>query len=176
MKDFTLGKRIAIVGCGGSGKSYLSEKMGEMLGIEVFHLDKLYWKPSWVERDKAEFDGICREIYKKDSFIIDGNFMRTMPERMENSDTLIWLDFSTIAAVRGVLSRVIKNYGHVRPDMGDGCPERFDLSFIKWIVGFRKKTRPKVKAVAEKASADGKTVVILHNRREVNEFCEKLRV
>lgn len=169
-----IGHRIIIVGSGGSGKSHLSRRLGDILGIEVHHLDKLYWLPGWVEREKDEFDLLCSEIYKKDSFIIDGNYMRTMKMRIEHADTMIWLDFSTFAAVRGVLHRIRTTRGRVRPDMGDGCPERFDPSFIKWIVNFRRKVRPKIVKVAEEALSEGKNVIVLKNRREVEEFVKSL--
>ena len=42
-------ERIAIVGCGGSGKSHLDRRLGARLGITPAHLDALYcdndWKP-----------------------------------------------------------------------------------------------------------------------------------
>ena len=35
--------RIAIIGCGGSGKSHLSRSLGTLLGIAPVHLDGLYY-------------------------------------------------------------------------------------------------------------------------------------
>jgi adenylate kinase family enzyme len=35
-------KRILIIGSGGAGKSTLARHLGEILNIEIFHLDKLY--------------------------------------------------------------------------------------------------------------------------------------
>ncbi len=165
-----LGKKTVIVGCGGSGKSYLAARLGEITGIEVVHLDRLYWLPGWVTRSKEEFDGMLEKVYEKDSYIMDGNFMRTMERRVGEADTVIWLDFPTLACIRGVISRVISYRGNVRPDMGDGCPERFDPSFMKWIVDFRKTTRPKIINIVDRARKRGLSVTVLRSRCEVNSF------
>ncbi len=170
-----LGRRICIIGCGGSGKSYLSDILGAAVGIDVLHLDKIFWLPGWVTRERDEFDAICAEWYRRESFIIDGNYSRTLPDRVDVSSTVIWLDFSTFACIRGVFSRIIKNFGRVRSDMGDGCPERFDLEFIVWIWNFRRDQRPKLVAAAEKARAEGKRVIVFQNRRQVNEFLKELQ-
>ncbi len=166
----TIGKKTLIVGCGGAGKSYLAARLGQITRIPVVHLDKLYWLPDWVTRSAEEFDGILNEICTQDSYIMDGNYMRTMPRRLKDADTVLWLDFSTIACVFGVLSRIRKNRGRVREDMGEGCPERFDLDFMRWIVGFRKNTRPKIVAAIADARARGVKVTVLKSRRQVNAF------
>ena len=47
-------RRIAIIGAGGAGKSTLARQLGEVLGIEVIHLDALFWKPGWVDTPRDE--------------------------------------------------------------------------------------------------------------------------
>lgn len=172
---FNIGSRICVIGCGGSGKSYLSHVLGEELGIEVLHLDKIFWLPGWVTRDKDEFDAICEDFYRRESFIIDGNYSRTLPRRVDVCDTVIWLDFSTLACLWGVISRIIKNLGRVRFDMGEGCPERFDLEFILWILNFRRNQRPKIVSAVENAAAKGASVIVFKNRRRVNGFIKNIK-
>jgi len=38
-------RRVAIVGSAGAGKSALARQLGAILGVEVVHLDALFWKP-----------------------------------------------------------------------------------------------------------------------------------
>ena len=134
-------ERILIIGCGGSGKSTLARQLGEKLNLPVVHLDKLFWKPGWVESSKEEIDAKIMEEISKPQWIMDGNFNRTMPVRIKYCDAVIYLDFSRFACLRGVLKRVLTTYGKVRPDMGDGCPERFDWEFLKWVWNFKKNKR-----------------------------------
>ncbi len=39
-------KKIMLIGSGGAGKSTLARKLGVKLGIDVYHLDTLFWKPN----------------------------------------------------------------------------------------------------------------------------------
>ncbi len=165
-------KRVIIIGCGGAGKSTLAQKLGQKTGLPVVHLDKLYWKPGWVERTPEEFDPIIRAEMAKEAWIMDGNFNRTMPERLERCDTVIYLDFSRLACLLGVLKRVITTHGTVRPDMGEGCPERIDPDFLKWVWNFNKNKRKKYhKLLAEAKHAQ---VIILKNRRSLRRFLKEL--
>lgn len=43
--------RIAIMGCGGSGKSHLARELGSRLGITPVHLDARYYGQDWKPLD-----------------------------------------------------------------------------------------------------------------------------
>ena len=166
-------ERIIIIGCGGAGKSTLARKLGEVLNLPVVHLDKLFWKPNWVEKSNEEFDALLAQELAKDRWIMDGNFNRTMPERMKRCDTIIYLDFSRFACLMGVLKRVITTYGKVRPDMGEGCPERIDLEFLKWVWNFNKNKRESYYKLLNEA--ENVETIVLKNRRAVNLFLKSLK-
>ena len=136
-------ERIIIIGCGGAGKSTLARQLGEKTGLPVVHLDKLFWHPGWVESTKDEIDAKILEEMQKPQWILDGNYNRTLPMRLEKCDTVIYLDFSRFACLMGVVKRVVTTYGKVRPDMGEGCPERFDWEFLQWVWNFNRKHREK---------------------------------
>ena len=165
-------ERIVIIGCGGSGKSTLARQLGEKLNIPVVHLDKLWWKPNWVESSREEFDAKLAQELAKPRWIMDGNFNRTMPKRVARCDTIIYLDFSRFACLLGVLKRVITTYGKVRPDMGDGCPERFDREFLKWVWNFNKNKRDTYYKLLNEVQ--GVETIVLKNRRMVKRFLKSL--
>ena len=165
-------ERILIIGCGGAGKSTLARQLGEKLDIPVVHLDKIFWKPGWVEMPREEFDQRLRQEVAKDKWIMDGNFDRTMPERIQRCDTIIYLDFSRFACLMGVFKRILTTYGTVRPDMGEGCPERVDFEFLKWVWNFNKNKREKNYRLLNEA--EGVETIILKNRRAVREFLEQV--
>ena len=166
-------ERIIIIGCGGAGKSTLARKLGEMLDIPVVHLDKLFWKPGWVETTAEEFDALLAMELVKDHWIMDGNFNRTMPERIKRCDTIIYLDFSRFACLTGVLKRIITTYGTVRPDMGEGCPERIDLDFLKWVWNFNKNKRESYYKLLNEV--ENVETIVLKNRRAVKLFLKSLK-
>ena len=165
-------ERIMIIGCGGAGKSTLARQLGEKTGLPVVHLDKLFWKPGWVSISREEFDTVHREAIAQDRWIIDGNFDRTIPERLTRCDTVIYLDFSRFSCLLGVVKRILTTYGSVRPDMGAGCPERLDWEFLRWVWNFNKNKRENNHRLLKEA--EGTAVIILKNRRDVKKFLQSI--
>jgi len=166
-------ERILIIGCGGAGKSTFARKLGEKTGLPVVHLDKLFWKPGWVESTKEEIDQKILLEMEKPAWIMDGNYNRTLDLRLQRCDTVIYLDFSTAACLWGVAKRVITTYGTVRPDMGEGCPERFDWEFLRWVATYNRDKRQS--NYARIRNAPHAKLIVLKNRREVNRFLESIR-
>ena len=165
-------KRIMIIGCGGAGKSTLARQLGEKTGLPVVHLDKLFWRPGWEHISRDEFDVLHREALMGEKWILDGNFDRTMEERIKHCDTVIYLDFSRFACLYGVAKRILTTYGKVRPDMGEGCPERFDMDFLKWVWNFNKNKRENTYRLLNEA--EGIEKIVLKNRRAVRAFLKSL--
>jgi len=142
------------------------------LQLPVVHLDKVFWRPGWQSISKAEFDDLLAIELEKPQWIMDGNFNRTIPWRLEKCDTVIYLDFPRILCLWGVISRIVKTYGKVRPDMGEGCPERIDLDFLKWVWNFNKENRASMHDAVNRASLA--KVYIFKNRRQVKRFLKSL--
>ena len=165
-------KRIVIIGCGGAGKSTLARQLGEKLNLPVVYLDKIFWKPGWVEMDKEEFDARIRAEMDKETWIIDGNYNRTMPERIQRSDTVIYLDFSRMTCLWGVIKRNLTNRGKVRPDMGEGCPEKIDIEFLKWVWNYNRDKRERNYRLLNEATHA--QTIVLKNRRMVKRFLDAL--
>ncbi|RHW43167.1 DNA topology modulation protein [Neobacillus notoginsengisoli] len=137
-------KRIMIIGSGGAGKSTLAKELGERLGIKVYHLDSLFWQPGWVPMERNKFIELQKEIMKKEEWIIDGNYSGTMELRLERADTVIFLHYSTIRCLYGIVKRRLEYHGKTRFDMGAGCPERLDWEFAMWVAGFNRMKAPKL--------------------------------
>lgn len=166
-----LHKRILLIGCGGSGKSTLARTLGEKTGLPVVHLDQIYWKPGWQPLPREEFDEKLTAELKNPEWIIDGNFDRTIPLRLEYCDAVIFLDLPRLVCLFGVIRRVLHSYGRTRADMGEGCPEKFDLSFLKWVWNFNDQKRDKYLSLL---NASGKPFYRVRSRRELPALIEKI--
>ncbi|NLY66996.1 MAG: DNA topology modulation protein [Tissierellia bacterium] len=167
-------RRIAIIGCGGAGKSTLARKLGEILKLPVYHLDSLFWKAGWVPMPVEEWKLIQEELTSKDEWIIDGNYRGTMDIRLSKADTIIFLDYPTYICLFRVIKRLIKYYGKTRPDMAEGCNETLDLEFIKWILNFRRNKRPDI---INKINTykDRKNIYIIKSPKELEVFIEQIQ-
>ena len=166
------GEICVLLGPSGSGKSTLAVALGEKLGLPVVHLDQLWWKEGWRNVTREEFDSRLAMAMNMDGWIIDGNYSRTMEMRLAKCDTVIYLDFGRWACLRGMCQRVFGNYGKARPDMAQGCPERFDPSFVKWIWDYNKNNR--VRNYMYLAQAKHAKTIVLKNRKEIKAFLRNL--
>lgn len=164
-------ERVIIIGNCGAGKSTLAAKLAKKLGLPLVHLDRLRFIGNWVERPREEFDEMLMRELEKQRWIIDGNYNRTIPLRMRYCDTVVFLDFPRFLCLWRVIKRVTRYHGKTRPDMGDNCPERFDLEFMKYVWQFRKKHRKRYLEMLSKAK--DKNVVILRNPRQAEDFLKK---
>lgn len=135
-------KRILIAGCGGAGKSVLASRLGKKTGLPVVHLDRLWWLPGWVERSREEFDTLLERELEKPAWIIEGNYSRTFPRRLRYADLCVFLDLDVETCLAGAQDRAARYAGRTRPDMTEGCPERMDGEFVRWIEDFAQNTRP----------------------------------
>lgn len=166
-------KRVMIIGGPGSGKSTLARAMGARLGLPVTHIDRFQFQAGWVETDPRQRDARIRETIARDSWIIDGNYSSTVQDRMDRADTLIWLDVPMWRRLWRVARRTIRHYGQNRPDLPEGCPERFSPDFIHYIVTSNK--RQKAKAADRYATMSRKAQAFhLRSSQDVRAFLKSL--
>lgn len=146
--------RIAIIGYSGAGKSTLAQRLGEALELPVLHLDTVHWLPGWQVRDKEGRDRMVLDFLSQNEngWIIDGNYSGMLhEERMAAAHLIIFLDFPRRVCLARAWTRYRQNKGKTRSSMTDGCDERFDFEFVKWILvdGRNKKRKAAFENVAK---------------------------
>jgi adenylate kinase family enzyme len=166
-------QRIAVIGCGGSGKSHFARRLGARLGLPVVHLDQYYWQPGWVATDLDTFRRRVAELAAADRWIMDGNFSHAYPERLPRADTIIWFDMPRWRCILGVVRRILLGFGRTRSDMTEGCPERISIDLLLWVWVFPKRHRPRVeKGIAEYGGRA--RLVHFQSRRDAKRFLASL--
>lgn len=167
--------RVLVIGSPGTGKTTFSKKLAAKTGLPLIHLDLLYHDKSkdyYNEINKEAWYAKVEELIRKDKWIIDGNYNSTLEARVSRADTIIFLDFSTSKALRGVLDRRIKLHNKVRDDMPSDWSEHIDWSFIRYVWEYNKNKRPKVREVIH--APKNKTVIVFKNHRETDKYLEIL--
>lgn len=160
-------KRISIVGGPGTWKTTLAQRLSNILKIPATHLDSVNFKPNWEKIPTEERDNIILEKSKEEYWIIDGNYVGTLGERLERADLVIWLDYSTINIIKGVLERTIRNFNKEKKEL-PGCKERIDWHFLKYMITFRTKKRRKIEENINKIAKE--KVIIFYKRKELNKW------
>jgi adenylate kinase family enzyme len=161
-------KRVAIVGPGGAGKSTFARALGERIDVPVFHLDRFFWKPGWVETPRDEWRSRQSELFAGDRWIADGNYGGTFDERFARADTVIIVARSRLACVASAFGRTARHHG--KAVQADECPERFQVAFYRWIWNYQRDSRPRLDAALQRH--DHLQVVELTTRRAMTRFLD----
>ena len=161
--------KIAIIGYSGSGKSTLARKLAESFHVPVLHLDRVQFRPNWEIRPQASKE-IMAKVFMDihNGWIIDGNYSKlSYGRRMEEADVIILLLFSKISCLYRVIRRYFKHKNTTRPDMAEGCKEKLDWGFIRWILrdGRTKESKARYQGVIDRYPE--KTIVI-KNQKQLN--------
>ena len=166
-------QRVMIIGAPGSGKSTLAQKLGELTGLPVVHIDPMFWDRGWRQRSGDETRRMVLAAAAAERWIFEGNHSSTFDARAQRADLLIWLDLPTGVCLRRVLARTRRGYGKVRQSMPDGCPERFSPTFLFYVVTFGLRKRRKAAALIRRTHGLLQQVV-LRSPREVEQWLETI--
>jgi len=167
-------KRVLILGNSGTGKSTLAVRLGLETGLPVVHLDAHFWLAGWIKPNRDEWQEEVNELLSGETWIMDGNFRRTLSLRLNRTDTVIYLDFPRRICLLRIFKRLLSYWGKTRPDLAPGCKEKIDWSFIKWVWNFPRDVRGKV---FDDISAHQQklNLIVLYNNRHVEEFFNNLQ-
>ena len=66
-------KRVVVIGPGASGKSTLAVELGEVTGLPVIELDKLFWRAGLVATSWDQWTEVQQDLVKEDRWILDGD-------------------------------------------------------------------------------------------------------
>jgi adenylate kinase family enzyme len=157
---------VLVIGCAGAGKSVFAVELGTRLGLPVVHLDRLYWRPGWVEPSAVFWQEAVRAELARDRWILDGNYGGTLEQRLAVADTCVLLDLPRRTCLRGCLERRVRG----RIDPLPGCPERLTGEFLRYVWTFRAKRRPALLASLDAFERRGGCVIVLRNRAAAREF------
>ena len=164
--------RVAVIGCPGSGKTTFANRMGAITSRSVVHLDKVLWNPNWemlpYDKRKTIHDGLIAD----NEWIIDGMWRSHLVDRFNRATLVIFLDYKRRVSFFRALKRRVKYRGKQRDDIADGCLEKLDRDFTRYIWNFRKNVRPLIlRLIADNPQV---TTVVLPNPKSADKFLSHL--
>lgn len=166
--------KIAVLGYSGAGKSTLARALGEFYGIPVLHFDRVQFTPGWQERDRGEAHQIVHDFMEQPQWVIDGTYSKfEYQRRMDEADQIIFLDLPRLTCFFRAWKRYFCYRGKTRADMADGCTEKMDVEFIKWLLwkGRTRQKREKFQRVVEQYP---EKTVVLRCQRDIDHYLEGL--
>ncbi len=131
----SLGERIVILGPSNAGKSTLALALSEKLGLPAVHLDQLQHLPGtdWQTRPEAEFRALHDAAIEEESWVMEGNYSRLMPQRLARATGIILITSSPWLRIGRYLKRTLVNRadraGHL-----EGAQDSIKWEMIHWIL------------------------------------------
>lgn len=167
--------KIAVIGYSGAGKSTLAAKLGKKLQLPVLHLDKIQFTPNWQERNQKEAETMVLSFMQENKdWVIDGNYRKFLREtRLKEADFIIFLNFPAHICLYQAFTRFLKNRNRTRSDMAEGCIEKFDFEFFKWVIldGRTKQRKAAYQAICNRYP---EKMMICRNRKETENCFRRL--
>jgi hypothetical protein len=164
-------QRIAVVGPVGAGKSSLAGELGRALGIRVLHLDTLFWKPGWIATPPDEWDAVQRRELAQPQWIADAQYDDILPDWVEQADTVVFLDVSTLVCLWRVGRRRLDREGSgatpagTKPGAIHGALRKFVRN--QWL--YRTKVRRELLAELRR-ERPGRQVVVVRRSGDAEAF------
>ena len=137
-------QKILVIGCSGAGKSTFARRLRDSTGLPLYYLDRLWHRPDRTNVTREAFDRGLAQWLARPAWILDGNYSRTLPQRLEACDTVFFLDFPLEVCLAGVENR----RGAQRPDM-PWVEEELNAEFLQYILDFGQAQLPAIRAMLE---------------------------
>ena len=164
--------KIQIIGFSGSGKSTLAKKLAHYYKVPVLYLDTVQYYGKWEERSIEKQNEIVDAFLSENpnGWVIDGNYTRISPQRFEQSDITIFLNYNRVYCYKMAKKRY--NEHKIIPRESLGIPDKFDFEFKKWLLidGRKRKRRKKHFRCLNKC--DG-IKLVFKNKNQLNDYLIK---
>ena len=173
-------KRVAVMGGSSSGKTTVSRRLAELLGVPHVELDALHHDVGWQEapaevlqeRVRAALDGAS------EGWVVDGNYGAKLGSLvLERADTVVLLDPPLLRTFGRGLRRTITRT-ITREELWNGNREQIRHLFTRywipwWILGNHRRHRREVPERV--ATFPGLALVHLRSDDEVGRFLQSIQ-
>ncbi|KEQ18250.1 P-loop NTPase family protein [Endozoicomonas numazuensis] len=172
--------KINIIGTSGSGKSTLAKQVAEKLSIPHIEIDSLFWGPDWTPVEEQIFLDRLKTALDQPAWVMDGNYTKTYDLRFQQTDMIIWIDFSLartlLQALRRAIFRIISGK-ELWQDTGnvETLGKLFSKdSILLWTLKTHKTNRIKYQNLMQDEHYSHIQFIHLRSSREIKQFLTEL--
>ena len=143
--------KIRIIGCSGSGKTYLAKRLSERYNIPSFDLDDIQWDNSQnsygVKMPIEKRNQMLNDILQQPDWIIDGVYYAWVQKSFEDADIIYVLDMPKWLYKFRIIKRFIKR--RVGLEKGKKETLKSVCNLLKWTNTFQNTNMKEIVRILE---------------------------
>ena len=163
--------KIYIIGCSGTGKTYLAKKLSNKYNISHYDLDNIYWDNSLqkygIKTEIEKRDKLLQDILEEDSWIIEGIYYKWLEQSFKDADIIYVLDLQKYIYKFRIIKRFIKR--KLRLEAGKKETLKSLLNLLKWTDKFQNENMKEIIKILEKYK---EKVHFIKNKNEIKKILE----
>ena len=169
------GRRVAVFGNAGAGKSTLARRLSEITGIPLHPLDLIQYRRGGGKVPDQEYLRAHEELLRRDAWIIDGfGSVASAWERFSQADTLIYIDLPLATHYWWVTKRLVRALWALPEGWPEGSPIwRSTVSSYKVVWRCHRRLTPRYRQLVAELSAS-KRVHHLRSPAEMRAFLDEI--
>jgi adenylate kinase family enzyme len=161
--------KIHIIGCSGSGKTYLATALSKKHNIPHFDLDNIQWDNNsqgyGTKRSLEERNVLLQEILRNKEWIIEGVYYAWVQQSFDEADIIYVLDMPSYLYKSRIIIRSIKRKLRILKGKRETLKSVFNL--LKWTETFQNKNLKEIRRILDRY--DNK-VIWLSSKKDVDEI------
>lgn len=163
--------KIHIIGCSGSGKTYLAKALSKKYDIPHYDLDDVQWDNNadgyGVKMPVEKRTELLNDILKNDSWIIEGVYYAWVGKCFEDADKIYVLDIPKRVYTYRIIKRTIKRKLGLEKGKKETLKSVYNL--LKWTDTFQNKSMVEIRKML---SHHTQKTIWINNRNEVKRIID----
>lgn len=159
--------KIRIIGCSGSGKTYLAKRLSEKFHIPNFDLDDIQWDNSQnsygVKMPIEKRNEMLNDILQQPDWIIDGVYYAWVLKSFEDADVIYVLDIPKRVYKFRIIKRFIKRKIGFEKGKKESIKSVYKL--LKWTNTYQNINMKEIVKILELYK---EKVVYIKNKKEID--------
>ena len=165
--------KIHIIGCSGSGKTYLANALAKKYNIPHFDLDDIQWDNNTegygTKRPLEERNALLQEILNNNEWVIEGVYYAWVQQSFDEADKIYVLDMPGYLYKSRIIIRSIKRKLGIQQGKRETLKSVYNL--LKWTETFQNKNLKEIKTILEKYE---NKVIWLSSKKDVREIIKAI--
>ena len=165
--------KIHIIGCSGSGKTYLANALAKKYNIPHFDLDDIQWDNNTegygTKRPLEERNALLQEILNNNEWVVEGVYYAWVQQSFDEADKIYVLDMPRYLYKSRIIIRSIKRKLGIQQGKRETLKSVYNL--LKWTENFQNKNIKEIKTILDKYE---NKVIWLSSKKDVREIIKAI--